>query len=305
MPAAQDRRVIESLVELVRSNPVLYDTSMMEHRDAQLRQNIWTSIADAMGNPSVNGEGWKKKWTGLRDTYMKRKKKKPKSGQADSNKKPWVFFSVMTFLDDFIERKSTDGNLGPFSSQEDDESEEGFLKTLSDDERSSLVSNYSHRTKEEQKSGSPCSVTYSALIRQRPSHTPPCPHPKKRQRGAGPDADVAIQNLNSDSKRSRSVTENETADDDPDGDEAFFLSCSRRIRKFPAQARSFLKLQISQLFFNAENPTLPPLPITPLPPAPTAQPSTTTCTETGVHCQHASDTTTNVSDTSDTGDCND
>lgn len=48
-------------------------------------------------------------------------------------------------------------------------------------------------------------------------------------------------------------------------EDAFFKSCALRAKKLPFQTRSFLQLQITQLFVNAENPELPPIPITPLP----------------------------------------
>lgn len=48
-------------------------------------------------------------------------------------------------------------------------------------------------------------------------------------------------------------------------EDVFFETCVLRMKKLPATMQSFLQLQISQLFLNAENPQLPQLPITPLP----------------------------------------
>lgn len=59
-----------------------------------------------------------------------------------------------------------------------------------------------------------------------------------------------------------------------DGDELFFQSCSERIKRLCPQFRSCLKMQISQLFFNAENPDLIQVPIMPLPSQLTATLST-------------------------------
>ena len=59
-----------------------------------------------------------------------------------------------------------------------------------------------------------------------------------------------------------------------DADDMFFDSCALRFKKLPATTRSFLQLQVSQLFFNAENPQMPQVQITPLPPTlPVTQPS--------------------------------
>ena len=58
-----------------------------------------------------------------------------------------------------------------------------------------------------------------------------------------------------------------------DADDMFFDSCALRCKKLPATTRSFLQLQVSQLFFNAENPHMPQVQITPLPPPqPATQP---------------------------------
>ena len=46
--------------------------------------------------------------------------------------------------------------------------------------------------------------------------------------------------------------------------DAYFESCALRMEKLPQEMQSFVQLQISQIFINAENPTLQ-LPITPLP----------------------------------------
>ena len=50
-------------------------------------------------------------------------------------------------------------------------------------------------------------------------------------------------------------------------EDACFENCALRMKALPPQVKSFLQLQISQLFFNAENPNLQ-VPITPLPTTP-------------------------------------
>ncbi|XP_041373581.1 uncharacterized protein LOC121386666 [Gigantopelta aegis] len=49
------------------------------------------------------------------------------------------------------------------------------------------------------------------------------------------------------------------------GEDVFLESCMIRMRKLPEHIKSILLLQISQLFYNAENPKLPHRQITPLP----------------------------------------
>ena len=88
----------------------------------------------------------------------------------------------------------------------------------------------------------------------------------------------AVTQLIDDRRKGRVVTDrlgqcsNETKGG---AEEAFFESCAFRMKRLPLQTRSFLQLQISQLFVNAENPGLPPVPITPLP---SLQPSAHTTT---------------------------
>ncbi|XP_005094965.1 uncharacterized protein LOC101850874 isoform X2 [Aplysia californica] len=287
MPAAQDKAMVEKLVEQVRSYPVLYDTSMQEHKDAQLLRYIWTCIAETMGDTSLDGEGWKKKWISLRDTYTRRKRELVKNGPTASAKKPWVFYDLLSFLDEYpCGKRTAESDFPPISFQKE-ESESCRLETVSDDE--------SPTTRDEQQGFPRCSSITSPVGRKRP-----------REAGSTNSVDFAIKEL-VDMKRSQCAAEKEEAERDPDGDEAFFKSCSRRMKKLTPQARSFLKLQISQLFFNAENPTLPPMSITPL--MHTFQPTTATPTgsytnvihqHTNILPQHAA--STSVPSISNTGD---
>ena len=48
-------------------------------------------------------------------------------------------------------------------------------------------------------------------------------------------------------------------------EEVFCETCVLRMKKLPSTTKSFIQLQISQQFVNAEDLQLPPIPITPLP----------------------------------------
>lgn len=50
-----------------------------------------------------------------------------------------------------------------------------------------------------------------------------------------------------------------------DQEDVFFESCALRMKKMDPQTKSYLQLQISTLFCNAENQDRPPIPISPLP----------------------------------------
>ena len=54
-----------------------------------------------------------KKWKGLRDTYMKERKKekeRTRSGAGQTDHRPWRYFAVMGFLAPFVEQRDTTGN---------------------------------------------------------------------------------------------------------------------------------------------------------------------------------------------------
>ena len=65
-----------------------------------------------------------KKWRGLRDSYMrekKREKERTRSGAGQVTHKPWKYFAVMGFLAPFVEQRATSGNFpaaGPEESQD-------------------------------------------------------------------------------------------------------------------------------------------------------------------------------------------
>ena len=71
--------------------------------------------------------------------------------------------------------------------------------------------------------------------------------------------DLITETSKSRHQLARLIEEDNTVED------AFFQTCALRMKKLPAATKSYLQLQITQLFANAENPQLPPLPITPLP----------------------------------------
>ena len=76
--------------------------------------------------------------------------------------------------------------------------------------------------------------------------------------------EIALTEFIHESRKNRARDEN-VAGAERDPEQLLFDSFALRMKKLPKQVQSFIQLQISQLFFNAENPDLPPIPITPLP----------------------------------------
>ncbi|XP_025093730.1 transcription factor Adf-1-like isoform X1 [Pomacea canaliculata] len=220
----------EKLIELVRMHEFLYDASHEGHKDTQLVQTAWKSIAKEMGRRDLDGkyksEAWKKKWKNLRDTYQKRKKeqRKYRSALGARKKIKWRWSRMMQFLDPYLDTKSIDTST-PATAEDDTASHKSSDKEDMDSELD---------RERQYSSWSAALSSYSFRAVPRNSTT---------------SVDQIIEG-------SQAVGYPE---------DAFFKSCALRAKKLPFQTRSFLQLQITQLFVNAENPELPPIPITPLP----------------------------------------
>ncbi|KAK7919087.1 hypothetical protein WMY93_010371 [Mugilogobius chulae] len=99
----------ETLINLVSTFPELYDTTSRFYRDRNKKDLAWRRISERVGQPEV----WcRAKWKGLRDTYLKEKRKeKKRSGAAGGTRRKWRYYAIMTFLDDHIEPRATSGNM--------------------------------------------------------------------------------------------------------------------------------------------------------------------------------------------------
>ncbi|KAL8595200.1 hypothetical protein ACOMHN_043353 [Nucella lapillus] len=95
----------EKLISIIKEQPAVYDATLPEYKDAQFQENIWLSVAEAMGRDDISGPEWKKIWRNQRDSYVKRKRemRTTKSGQAASRKQKWPLMDLMSFLDRYTE----------------------------------------------------------------------------------------------------------------------------------------------------------------------------------------------------------
>lgn len=120
-----------------------------------------------------------------------------------------------------------------------------------DTETQSVLSDHSRA------SIAPTSTIESTSIRKR-----------SRRRSATPEGDRALKNALTGfiSQTSKTRQEQLTEKSARDPEDLQFSCFAMRLKKLPSQIQSLVQLQISQLFFNAENRDLPPVPITPLPP---------------------------------------
>ncbi|XP_059173931.1 uncharacterized protein LOC131954339 isoform X2 [Physella acuta] len=234
----------EKLIELVRQNHALYDATCHEHKDVQFIQGIWSGIAIEMGRSNMDGCEWKKKWRNLRDTYVKKKKGILLSGRAVKN---WRFMDTMSFLEPFIDDTAF-------------QSDPSTQPLMSEDDYSDTVS-----IKEEDTSST--SARIDIICRQSSPELEPTPRSTK--------ADVHRKRTRYSANADLIWKGHERKDlldpaADPDlgpksAARAFFESCAMRMEKLPVRCQSYLQLQVSQLFFNAENPDVPPVDIIPIP----------------------------------------
>ena len=90
--------LVEMLIESVRSNEVVWNTSSASYKNKNTQESAWTRIADDCG---LEGKAsyTKTKCCDLKDTYRKKLKSlTPKSGDAGVAKKnSWQWMNQMSF----------------------------------------------------------------------------------------------------------------------------------------------------------------------------------------------------------------
>ena len=91
----------ETLVELVRDKPHLYDPSDSDYKNNFAKDNSWREIAEKLNAPVDQA---KKKWKNIRDTYVKSRTKlsKTTSGSAATSQSKWIYYDILDFLSDTI-----------------------------------------------------------------------------------------------------------------------------------------------------------------------------------------------------------
>ncbi|CAK6970780.1 transcription factor Adf-1-like [Scomber scombrus] len=100
----------EKLIVAVCGHPVLYDTTAVFYRDRYKKEEAWAKVGAEVG---LTVEVCRKKWKGLRDTYLKKKREgERRSGSAGGELKKWRFSAVLSFLEPFTTPRETSGNMG-------------------------------------------------------------------------------------------------------------------------------------------------------------------------------------------------
>ena len=87
----------EALIDLVCQYPVLWDKQDMMYKDSSYKEAKWKEIMEIL---HLNKEEVIRKWKSLRDTYVRHKNNKSKSGDGLSQCKPkWKYYDIMSFVD--------------------------------------------------------------------------------------------------------------------------------------------------------------------------------------------------------------
>ena len=87
----------EALIDLVRQYPTLWDKQDMMYKDSSYKEAKWKEITEIL---HLNKEEVIRKWKSLRDTYVRHKNNKSKSGDSLSQCKPkWKYYDIMSFID--------------------------------------------------------------------------------------------------------------------------------------------------------------------------------------------------------------
>ncbi|XP_077377877.1 uncharacterized protein LOC144018985 [Festucalex cinctus] len=106
------RTMNAKLIVAVYEHPELFDKFSWQYRNRAKKNEAWQVVSKAVGVPEVI---CRRRWKGLRDTYLKclkeskREKEKTSSSAAEPPKK-WRYSASMSFLSPFVSTKGSSGN---------------------------------------------------------------------------------------------------------------------------------------------------------------------------------------------------
>ncbi|XP_055544133.1 uncharacterized protein LOC129729526 [Wyeomyia smithii] len=87
----------EMFVQEIKKRPILYNTTMKDHKRFSTRHEAWSEVATAM---NLSEQECKKRWRSLRDAFMKVVRNKNEEEQ-----KTWVHYRLLEFLLPYIGKK--------------------------------------------------------------------------------------------------------------------------------------------------------------------------------------------------------
>ncbi|KAK5861550.1 hypothetical protein PBY51_022939 [Eleginops maclovinus] len=115
----------EKIILAVSGHRVLYDLSAEGYRNINIKAMAWEDVARTAGKTVKEV---KKRWRDLRDTYVKHRRAEQErqvSGAAASQKRPFKYAQIMSFLIPYVTPRRTTSNIpDPDPSDPSEESQE-------------------------------------------------------------------------------------------------------------------------------------------------------------------------------------
>ncbi|KAK0137443.1 Transcription factor Adf-1 [Merluccius polli] len=102
----------EKLILAVSSFPVIFNIRCSGYKDRNMKMKAWLEVSKEVG---LGEDECRKKWKGLRDTYLRERRKETegkRSGSAAGAFKKWKFSAILSFLDPFVTPRETSSNMG-------------------------------------------------------------------------------------------------------------------------------------------------------------------------------------------------
>lgn len=102
------------LILEVEKRPVVYDTRDLFYKDNARKDKAWREIGDIIG---VDADTCRAKWRGLRDCFVKNRKRCLALGPTASVQKDWKYGEIMSFLLPYVSIRRKKESLAPGSEE--------------------------------------------------------------------------------------------------------------------------------------------------------------------------------------------
>ncbi|XP_024894182.1 uncharacterized protein LOC112468977 [Temnothorax curvispinosus] len=107
----EDKNFDDLLISIVKEYPHLYDSSCKDYRDVIKKENSWLEISKILAtSPDVCCN----RWTRLRESYSKEKKKRQNetaNGSGASKRRGFIYFESMKYIDKFVKSRKSITNI--------------------------------------------------------------------------------------------------------------------------------------------------------------------------------------------------
>ncbi|KAK8727229.1 hypothetical protein OTU49_009770, partial [Cherax quadricarinatus] len=204
---------MERLIDIVRSNEILYDVNNKGYKDSIRKINVWKNIAQQVG--LENGEAAKAKWKNLRDSYVKFLRTEKTTGKTAKKYKKWPWATQLEFLKPHVVDRQTENVQ---------ESSQAAFKELDD----------LHHTVAE-----PQTDILEKII-----------EPPRKKKPTRNNTSAAV--INSADNTLEISQETGSRKLELDATEHLFLSHAKTVKSFSKRRQALVKLKISQLIVEAE-----------------------------------------------------